>query len=72
MSELEQLTALCAKLGATPTQAAVMAAQMLKRAEQLARERNIDRTDALAHLINVVVSGRAGELPGNSETGKTP
>jgi hypothetical protein len=64
MSEVEQLTALCSQLGASSTQAATMAAQLLKRADQLARERGIDRTAALRYLIEVVTKGRSGELPG--------
>ncbi|MBS0631688.1 MAG: hypothetical protein JSS11_07215 [Verrucomicrobia bacterium] len=63
MTELEQLTALCARLGAEPAQAATMAAQLLKRAEQLAADRQIPRTEALAYLLNLVVQGRNGEVP---------
>lgn len=63
MSELAQLTALCTRLGAGPAQAATMAAQMLKRADQLAAERGIPRTEALAYLLNLVVQGRNGEVP---------
>lgn len=63
MNEIEQLSALCVRLGATPEQAPVMAAQLLKRADQLASERGIARTQALAHLIEVVIKGRAGETP---------
>jgi hypothetical protein len=65
VTELEQLTVLCTRLGATPEQAPVMATQLLKRAEQLAKERGITATQALAHLIEVVVKGRAGETPSN-------
>lgn len=63
MTELEQLTVLCTRLGATPEQAPVMATQLLKRADQLAKERGITPTQALAHLIDVVIKGRAGETP---------
>ena len=63
MTEQEQLSQLCERLGATPTQAAVMAAQLLKRAEQLAQERGITREAALKGLLDVVVKGRAGEVP---------
>lgn len=62
-SELEQLTTLCERLGATRAQAATMAAQMLKRAEQIATERGISRVDALRGLVEVVMKGRAGEVP---------
>lgn len=63
MNELAQLTQLCERLGAPPAQAGFMAAQLLKRAEQLAAERGITREDALKHLLEVVVKGRAGEVP---------
>ena len=63
MSELEQLTQLCERLGAPRAQAATMAAQLLKRAEQQAVERGISREAALARLLDLVVKGRAGEVP---------
>lgn len=63
MSELEQLSALLRQLGATSEQAVTMAAQMLKRADQLAVERGIERTAALKYLIEVVTKGRSGETP---------
>ncbi|MBS0664219.1 MAG: hypothetical protein JSR48_13215 [Verrucomicrobia bacterium] len=55
----------CERLGASPAQAITMAAQLLKRAGQLATERGITREEALAHLLKVVVSGRQGEAPMN-------
>lgn len=63
MTELEQLTVLCERLGAAPGQASTMAAQLLKRADQLAHERRIERTAALAYLVDLVVKGRSGETP---------
>lgn len=63
MSELEQLTALCVRLGSPEAQAGAMAAQLLKRAEQLASERGIARTEAMKYLIELVVKGRNGEAP---------
>jgi hypothetical protein len=63
MNELEQLTALCSRLGASPAQAATMAAQLAKRAGQLAAERGISREEALRGLLEVLVKGRAGEVP---------
>lgn len=73
MSELEQLTEACVRLGANRAQAEIMAAQLLKRAAQLAVERGLTREAALAHLLNVVVRGRAGEVPpgfGGTSDGK--
>jgi hypothetical protein len=63
MTEREKLTQLCERLGAPPAQAATMAAQLLKRADQLARERGVTREAALASLLEVLVKGRAGEVP---------
>lgn len=63
MSELDQLTALCERLGAAAPQARTMAAQLLKRADQLAAERGVTRAAALRGLLDVVVKGRAGVVP---------
>lgn len=63
MTELDQLTQLCERLGAPASQARTMAGQMLKRAEQLAAERGTTREAALQGLIEVVIQGRAGEVP---------
>ena len=63
MTEHEQLTQLCARLGATAAQASLMAAQLLKRADQLAVERGVTRESALQGLIEVLIKGRAGEVP---------
>jgi hypothetical protein len=63
MSELEQLTRLCERLGAAPAQAATMAAQLLKRAEQLAAERGGTREAELKRLLDLVVQGHAGKVP---------
>jgi hypothetical protein len=63
MNELDQLTELCQRLGANPEQARVMAAQLLKRAEQLALEKNSTREAELKRLLDLVVKGRAGEVP---------
>lgn len=61
MTELEQLTVLCERLGAARPQAETMAAQLLKRADQLASERRIERTAALQYLLQLVTQGRSGE-----------
>jgi len=63
MSELEQLTQLCERLGAPPGQAATMAAQLLKRADQIAATRGGTREAALKRLLDLVVQGHAGKVP---------
>ncbi|EDY81272.1 hypothetical protein VDG1235_890 [Verrucomicrobiia bacterium DG1235] len=61
MTEREQLEALLEQMGADGRQAKAMAAQLAKRADQLAEERGIDRVAALSQLLKLVRSGRAGE-----------
>ncbi len=63
MNELEQLAQLCERLGASSAQARTMAAQLAKRATQIAAERGITREAALARLLDLVVQGRAGGVP---------
>ncbi len=63
MSELEKVTALCVRLGSPPEQAATMARQLLKRADQISAERGIRREDAMAQLLQILVQGRQGEVP---------
>jgi hypothetical protein len=69
VSELEKVTGLCTKLGATPAQAATMARQLLKRADQISAERGIPREQAMTQLLEILVQGRQGTVP---ETHKPP
>ena len=69
MSEREQLSEVCVRLGATRAQAETMAGQLLKRAEQLAGDRGSTREAELARLLQIVIQGRAGEVsPGFSRS----
>jgi hypothetical protein len=61
--ELEKLTDLCRRFGAQEPQARVMAAQLQKRATQLAAERGQTREEAMAHLLRIVVDARSGNIP---------
>lgn len=73
MTERDQLITLCSRLGAGPEQAATMADQLLKRCDQLAAERSIPRTEAMAHLLQILTKSRAGEpVPGFEGVGKPP
>jgi hypothetical protein len=63
VSDIVSLQELCRRLGASPEQAETMARQLLKRAEQLALERNMTQEKALEHLLRVLVHGRQGEVP---------
>ena len=53
-----------ARLGANPEQARVMAAQLLKRARQLATERGMTEAQALADLLSKAIAGRQGAYTG--------
>lgn len=63
MDEVSKLTEFCLRLGAPPQQAGTMARQLLKRADQLAAERNQSREVAMDYLLRLVMKGSAGELP---------
>ena len=60
--ETKMLTQVFVNLGSTDAQALVMAKQMLKRADQLANEKNWERSDALDHLMKVLMAGREGSV----------
>lgn len=72
MTEHEQVTSLLEQLGAGRAQAETMAAQLLKRAEQVATQRGIPREEALKGLLELVVKGRAGETPDGSRRPEPP
>lgn len=59
--EVELLAKVFENLGSNQAQALTMAKQMLKRADQLAEEKSIERSEALEHLMRVVIAGRKGE-----------
>ena len=61
--DLEKITQLCVRLGSSETQARIMAAQMIKRADQLAAERKTTRVAAMDHLLRILISGREGTVP---------
>jgi hypothetical protein len=72
MGELTKLTEYCRNLGATPQQAAVMAQQLLKRADQLSVERNQSREECMAYLLRLVAQGNAGQVPPEFSSPKEP
>jgi hypothetical protein len=47
-------------LGAPEKQAAVMASQLIKRAEQIAQERDISKVEATESLLKQVLEARQG------------
>lgn len=70
MDEVARLTLVCERLGAPKLQAQTMAQQLLKRADQLAVERNQTREQALDWLLRLTIQGRQGQVP--SEDGASP
>lgn len=68
MSDVEKIATLCERLGAPPAQAATMARQLLKRADQLAAGRGLTREAALAQLLQILVEGRQGNVPPGMRT----
>ncbi len=72
MTERESLTALCGRLGASPSQAGTMADQLIKRCDQLALARGWPRERAMEHLLTVLIKGRNGETVPGFEGGPPP
>ena len=59
--ELAAITEALKKLGCPPNKAADMAAQLDKRASQLAQEKGRSYEEALAHLLNLMKEGWASQ-----------
>ncbi|TVP76915.1 MAG: hypothetical protein EA353_11320 [Puniceicoccaceae bacterium] len=58
--EVHKVAKLFEQMGASTEQARVMSSQLLKRAEQIAQERNISKVEALQSLLKQVVEARQG------------
>lgn len=61
--DVESLAVLFVRMGAVESQARVMAAQLLKRAGQLAEARGISKLEASEKLLRQVVQARQGVSP---------
>ena len=61
---LEELAAVLAGLGCPPAKSAEMAAQLDKRARQLAEQKGRSYEDALAHLLELMRLGWASKENG--------
>ncbi|MGC6424498.1 MAG: hypothetical protein ACON4O_05870 [Lentimonas sp.] len=59
--ELAGVTRIFVNLGAESEQAKVMAAQLLKRASQIAEEREISKVEAAETLLKQVIEARSGD-----------
>ena len=58
--EVAKISCIFANLGAPKNQAAVMASQLIKRAEQIAQERDISKLEATESLLKQVLEARQG------------
>lgn len=72
MDDFEHVKRLCRSFGADETQAEVMARQLMKRAEQIAQERNCDQVEAMRYLLEIALKGASGEAPPGFEGGEPP
>ena len=64
LSDLEKLVAALVTLGCPKENSEEMAAQLDKRAKQLAQEKGRSYEDALAHLLNLMRQGWAAREKG--------
>ena len=58
--EVAKISCLFVNLGAPKKQASVMASQLIKRAEQIAQERDISKVEATESLLKQVLEARLG------------
>ncbi len=72
VEDFEHVKRLCRSFGADEAQAAVMAKQLMKRAEQIAEERNCDQVEAMRYLLDIALKGAQGEAPPGFEGGEPP
>jgi len=59
--EISEIAKLLVSLGCPPDKSGEMAAQLNKRARQLAVEKNRDYDEALAHLLKLMSQGWAAQ-----------
>jgi hypothetical protein len=59
-SEVAKIACIFVNLGAPEKQAGVMALQLIKRAEQIAQERDISKVEATESLLKQVLEARQG------------
>ena len=59
-TEMAEIACIFVNLGAPENQAGVMASQLIKRAEQIAQERDISKVEATESLLKQVLEARQG------------
>ncbi len=62
--DISEISKLLVALGCPPEKSGAMAAQLDKRAQQLAMEKNRSYEDALAHLLKLMSQGWAAKEMG--------
>lgn len=67
--ETDGIATVLANLGASQENARTMARQLLKRADQMARQRRCRREEAVEYLLECAVLGRQGITPTKSPPG---
>lgn len=72
VEDFEHVKRLCRSFGADEGQAEIMARQLLKRAEQIAEQRNCDQVEAMRYLLDLTWRGARGEAPPGFEGGTPP
>ena len=60
--EIEQIAGIFRNLGADREKASTMARQLIKRAEQMAREKNSTKVNELQALLETAIYGAQGAL----------
>ena len=58
--EVAEIACIFVNLGAPEKQAEVMASQLIKRAKQIAQERDISKVEAIESLLKQVLEARQG------------
>ena len=58
--EVAEIACIFVNLGAPEKQAVVMASQLIKRAEQIAQERDISKVQAIESLLKQLLEARQG------------
>tara|TARA_B100001248_G_scaffold261668_1_gene253584 strand:- start:312 stop:542 length:231 start_codon:yes stop_codon:yes gene_type:complete len=66
-NEAEEIACIFVNLGAPEKQAEVMASQLIKRAAQIAQERDISKVEATERLLRQVLEARQGPLDGSEK-----
>jgi len=59
----EKLATICRRLGASAQQAPLMARKLMERSCQIAADRTISESEALDHLLRLLMQAQSGVVP---------